>query len=467
MINRIKVRIEHYINLYKEQRLFRVFSISAGLTFALLFIWAFIIRTPGYAVYVNGNIEFYVEDYSDFSQAYNQIVANQTQATDKSMNLHDNLEVKPILAPRGLIIPQEGVSLALQQSLSFKTKAFAIIVNDQPVTYVETEEIANALLNRLKDDYSKTVTGEKLLSVNFNENITVKPENVFVDQISSELDAFRLVTTGTDSPEVYTIVDGDNLWAIARRNDLYVKDIVQANNLTTDALEIGQQLVLVKSKPYINVAAVVEGEKTEEIPYDVKVINDPNSNSIKVTQEGQPGERHVVYQEVLLNGQVESQTILSETILKAAIDKIMIKGNALQVASRSSTSSRYVSGSSVKGSGNLDWPVSGTLTQYFRGGHNAIDIATAIGTPIRAADAGTVVFAGWQGGYGNFLIIDHGNGMITRYGHCQTIKVDVGDTVSKGQVVATLGSTGRSTGPHVHFEVISGGSFINPLNALK
>jgi murein DD-endopeptidase MepM/ murein hydrolase activator NlpD len=124
----------------------------------------------------------------------------------------------------------------------------------------------------------------------------------------------------------------------------------------------------------------------------------------------------------------------------------------------------------VSGSGQLSWPVSGAVTSGFgvRWGrmHEGIDIAVGTGTPVHAAAAGTVIYAGWMEGYGNLVVIDHGNGLSTAYGHNSALASSVGQTVSAGQVIAYSGSTGHSTGPHVHFEVRVNGSPVDPLGYL-
>jgi murein DD-endopeptidase MepM/ murein hydrolase activator NlpD len=120
--------------------------------------------------------------------------------------------------------------------------------------------------------------------------------------------------------------------------------------------------------------------------------------------------------------------------------------------------------------GGYQWPVSGPVTSPFgwRWGrmHEGIDIGVPSGTPVHAAAAGTVIYAGWMEGYGNFVILDHGGGIATAYGHNTSLAVAVGQTVSQGQVIAYSGSTGHSTGPHVHFEVRVNGNAVDPLGYL-
>jgi murein DD-endopeptidase MepM/ murein hydrolase activator NlpD len=119
----------------------------------------------------------------------------------------------------------------------------------------------------------------------------------------------------------------------------------------------------------------------------------------------------------------------------------------------------------------LIWPVQGVLTSPFgmRWGrmHEGIDIGAAQGTPIYAAATGTVNYAGWESGYGNLTLIDHGNGLATAYGHQSQIAVSSGQAVSRGQLIGYVGSTGHSTGPHLHFEVRVNGVPNNPLNYLS
>jgi murein DD-endopeptidase MepM/ murein hydrolase activator NlpD len=98
--------------------------------------------------------------------------------------------------------------------------------------------------------------------------------------------------------------------------------------------------------------------------------------------------------------------------------------------------------------------------------HEGIDIAASSGTPIRAAAAGTVIHAGWLGGYGNLVVVDHGNGLATAYAHASAILVGVGQQVAQGDTVSLVGSTGHSTGPHLHFEVRVNGVAVDPLGYL-
>ncbi len=129
-----------------------------------------------------------------------------------------------------------------------------------------------------------------------------------------------------------------------------------------------------------------------------------------------------------------------------------------------------------RGTGSMSWPIRGPITSPFgwrvhpifgtQKYHSGMDIAGDYGDPIRAADDGVVVSSGWLGGYGYCVIIDHGNGLTTLYGHNSELHVSVGNKVYKGQTIALCGSTGYSTGPHCHFEVRKHGETVNPMNYL-
>jgi murein DD-endopeptidase MepM/ murein hydrolase activator NlpD len=128
------------------------------------------------------------------------------------------------------------------------------------------------------------------------------------------------------------------------------------------------------------------------------------------------------------------------------------------------------------GTGRYIWPAPGNITSYFgnryhpvlrkRKFHTGIDIAAPSGTAIKAADSGIVIFANRNGGYGKFITIDHGNGISSCYAHCSIISVDAGQTVTKGDVIGKVGSTGLSTGPHLHFEIRKDGVTVDPLTYL-
>ena len=119
--------------------------------------------------------------------------------------------------------------------------------------------------------------------------------------------------------------------------------------------------------------------------------------------------------------------------------------------------------------GSFVWPAQGSITQRYTWYHRGIDIANSGAPDILTADSGKVIIAGWpdNSGYGNRVVVDHGNGYVTLYAHLAKIYVVAGQTVARGSSLGKMGSTGRSTGTHLHFEIIKSGSKLNPLDVLK
>jgi hypothetical protein len=217
----------------------------------------------------------------------------------KQKDYHNKLEISSKIsfdrtfASRDQLLAPELVYDKINQELQYKTGAVAIVVNGKPVAYVENDKIAQAILTQLKKDNSRPEEGERVLSVAFEEKVTTQKAEVALAQLMSQQGAWDLITTGTKNPERYKIQEGDNLWTIARKNDMYVSDIVKANHLNeNDILALGQEIVLIKSKPYINVIAKLEGKRTETIPYQTKVVTDKKAGySVKVKTEGKTARR--------------------------------------------------------------------------------------------------------------------------------------------------------------------------------
>ncbi|HZK42891.1 MAG TPA: peptidoglycan DD-metalloendopeptidase family protein [Syntrophomonadaceae bacterium] len=417
----------------------------------------FVFKTPACSVIVDGQVKFAVTDQKLVNETISEIKKQEERKCSNSLEVASKVEFKKGLVNRSILVKKADLEKELRKNVEFKVLGAKIVIGNKTIACLDCKTSAQLLLKQLKENFEDVDEGEKLIELDFEEKVEIQESMVAVNEIMSSEDAYTLITTGSKDPEKYTVKDGDSLWLIARRNNMYVDEIVQANQLEKEDLSLGQEIILTKDKPFINVVAKVEGEKIEKIPFETKVVVDRSSSSaIKVKQDGKEGEKKIVYVATKKNGNIENREIKEETILEKAVDKIIVKGNQVTVASRGASP------------GNLDWPVAGNITNRYRGSsHTGIDIATRTGSPIRAVDSGRVTFAGWQGGYGNFVIVDHGNGQVTRYAHCNSINVSTGQNVSRGQNIATVGSTGRSTGPHLHFEVLVNGGFRNPLSYLR
>lgn len=214
-------------------------------------------------------------------------------------------------------------------------------------------------------------------------------------------------------------------------------------------------------------ALAAEAEKTRQ------EIAKKKAEQQKVLDAAKSNKAAAAQMEQDLNAQLASVRNLIQQRLAAA-------EAARQAAQQQAASDDEGGGGSddnyVQGTGAMGWPCSGPITSPFGYRthpifgttifHAGIDIGVDYGTPIHAADSGVVVYSGWISGYGNAVIIDHGGGVSTLYGHNQSLAVSEGQSVSKGSVIAYAGSTGNSTGPHCHFEVDVNGSPVNPMGYL-
>lgn len=199
--------------------------------------------------------------------------------------------------------------------------------------------------------------------------------------------------------------------------------------------------------------------------------------------EQKKAERNVVLQKAQ-NDRATAMQAIEELNASSAQVSAMLKERqaaraaaaAAAAAAAQSSGGQGASDNWVQGTGQLGWPVSGEITSPYGYRvhpiwgttiyHSGIDIGVDEGTPVHAADGGVVVWSGWMGGYGYAVVIDHGNGISTLYGHNSELAVDEGQSVAKGQVISYAGSTGNSTGPHVHFEVRVNGDPVDPMGYL-
>lgn len=270
------------------------------------------------------------------------------------------------------------------------------------------------------------------------KSISLKPAETPPDQTPSQR---------TEIME-YEVQSGDTVSAIAQRFNLRVNTILWANNLSAFSLiRPGNKLTILPTD------GVLHTVKRNETLGAIATLYGVDNNSIS-----------------------DYNNIVGDII---AIDqKLIIPGGQRRAPAptprASSPSTPTISSPppsappAITSDSRMVWPTQGhRITQYYSWRHTGLDIANRTGTPIYAADAGTIEFSGWSTGYGNNIIINHGGGIKTRYAHMSEMYVRVGQQVARGAHIAAMGSTGWSTGPHLHFEVIVNGVKQNPLNYIR
>jgi murein DD-endopeptidase MepM/ murein hydrolase activator NlpD len=376
----------------------------------------------------------------------------------------------------------QSVIQTLESELKPQVESTAVVIGDSPAVYLENEEQAKHVIQSLKLRY---VTKEELaelefrqkspnislpplkknesriLDVYFSENVTTTTEKIEPTKILSVVDAVKLIRKGTLEEKKYLVQEGDVLGSIADEHNLTLKQIIKLNpGLTEESLlQIGQEVNVTVPKPLVTVFVDKEVNKREKIAYQKEVTETDSmfKGDIKVKQKGQEGLRAVTYVISQQNGQTVKRQTVKEDILVNPVKKVVLRGTKV-IPSR--------------GEGSFSWPTSGGYVSSQMGYrwsrmHKGIDIARPSDRSIKTVDNGVVVSAGWDGGYGNKIVVDHQNGYRTVYAHLSSIDVSVGQTVPKGSQIGLMGSTGDSTGVHLHFEVYKNGALVNPLTLLR
>lgn len=389
--------------------------------------------------------------------------------------LADKLEEEIIPAPEGstdeLPIGEDGVITSEQPEneageLDGKIKAFAVTVDGELVGAVEdTNEITNYIETK-KSEY----LGENVVSVGFDREIEFGYEQyVYPSEIVSQQSIIDKFNSIVAEPVYYTIQEGDSPWSIAESNELSLDELLQCpaefsgepiDDLTVFC-PVGATIRFGSEVPYLQVVLTKKINYTGIIDYDIEYTEDDSlyKGETVVDTAGVEGEAEyealVTYQgDIQMSKEITSQRVISEPVTKKV--RIGTRETITPVSTGSG------------GSGDYFWPVDGGYISAYMGdgrGHKGIDIAAPYGTPIYAASSGTVSRAGNKGdGYGNCIFITQDDGNITVYGHQSSLAVSVGDYVVKGQLIGYVGSTGDSTGNHLHFEVRTSGRYIDPLD---
>lgn len=302
-----------------------------------------------------------------------------------------------------------------------------------------------------------------LIDINYADKIEVVESYLLEDALSSVEDAVNLVTKEQETQVIYKVVSGDTLSQICLTNNIPMDELIAINDALEDEntmIRVDQELVITVPEPDLSILWKEEQVYTEDYEAEVQYIpNDDWYTTQRVTlQEPSAGRRKVAAVIAYENGQEIDREILKEEVYAEAVPKIVERGTKIPP-----TYIKPISGGRLSsGFGARSAPTKGASTN-----HKGVDWATPIGTSVAASNAGTVAFAGWASGYGYAVYINHADGRQTRYGHLSKVLVKTGQSVSQGERIALSGNTGRSTGPHLHFEIRIGGSAVNPLKYLN
>ena len=437
------------------------FLLATAAVAAVVLFFSF--YTFGTTVQYDGHVIGAVSSKSAAEHARSDLELVTARALGSSWTLDDSLlQYRSGLLRRQDVEDAEDLEQSLSQEVGLVTLAYSLYVDG---TLIGATPYAGAL-DELLLQLQNSVTTAETISCSFSEDVDIKHEYVPAEKVMN-LGYLAEMLYSTKSAEVtYEVKKGDTWSEIAESHGMTSKELLAMNpGYNIDKLQIGEVLTLSAAVPYLTLTVQQREYYVEELSYDIQYTDSANlyKGDYKVTSPGQYGAADVVANVTYVNGEEVQRTVLSSVILRQPVTEQRLQG----------TKERPT----WQPTGSFRWPVSGRITSTFGGrrspggigstNHKGIDIAAPRGTPVYAADGGTVIYAGWMSGYGYLVQISHGNGYVTYYGHNSSLTVSVGQHVYKGQQIARVGSTGNSTGNHCHFEVRYNGVARNPLKYLS
>ena len=436
-----------------------------------LFVTVFestVYRPYALAVQVNGQTVGYVANEATFNLAREDVQERINYAgTDKT---EWTVEPTYTISTAHQVMDENQMANAILRSASDEISEGTALYLDGELTAVcadgtSLQSYISGLLAPYEDEENANVT------VGFNRAVDLE-QGIYFNESFQDLTDIENTLSGVQQAEkIYKMQAGDTLWAIAQKNDLTFKELCALNTnfkgapLTeTSNIQEGDELIVTKEEAMLEVRITKIEVKQEEIPYTTETTNsnELTKGTTKVTQEGENGLRNVTLQNVYdTNGTLLEQTVLSTEIIKEAVPKKVTVGTK-----KVTSNTKYITGS-----GRFIWPVPNYkyCSRWYSSGHKGVDICAAAGTPIYATASGTVTKAGYNKagagtGYGYSVVVNHGGGYTSVYAHCLSLAVHAGQSIKQGQLIGYVGSTGRSSGNHCHFEIRLNGSYVPPQN---
>ena len=432
-------------------------SVAAKSTVIGFFVFAVVLALVanvkiGYAVVFNNKTIGYVAQKDSTREKIDGIYEELSNAIEDETVIDLSAELVPAFAPNSKFVREEDVEGIIKNELSYYVAGTSIYIDGKFALAAKDEAEAKAIL----DAYQKKVCGEgKIISSESENEISFKEEKVVYTQLLDKEAAMERLA-GTDSKEgLHTVAEGDTLWSIGINNDIPTDHLMDMNGLDSEILQIGTVLRVKYPEPLMDIKVVKDITYTEYYPYETEKIYDKtlHQGTYSTQQKGSNGEARIRATVTYINDHEIEREITEKVVIAETVNEVLRVGT--KPKPKTAATGRF--GRPVSGG-----YVSSSFGNRSRGYHTGIDWALSYGSPIYASDGGTVTSAGWGGGYGRMIKINHGNGYETLYAHCSKLVVGNGKKVAKGQLIAYVGSTGNSTGPHLHFEIRKNGAYLNP-----
>ena len=418
-------------------------------------------ETYALAVECNGQVVGYVEDELVFDAARDKVKSRIVLAQDQQWDVEPTFTLSTTNEVMDVNSTADAILMASADEIQ---EATGIEVDGQLVAITNDGAQLQQYLESRKAEYRDPDNPNQ--RVEFVQTVETV-DGLYASETVQDIQEVEAMLSGLKEQEQqYTIQSGDSLTLVASRFDLTSAQLTELNPKLADEdynWPIGDTLVVHQEVPFLQIKTIETLTVEEVIPFTTDKQDDPELAYGKTVtdQEGQDGLDQATYEYVRVNGVLTEVNEISRVRLKDPVTEIIRRGTKMPEGSASSTA--------VFGTGSMLWPVPGYtgVTRWMSSGHKGTDITARYGTPIIAADSGVVAKAGWNAagsGYGYSIVISHGPGNTTLYAHCSSLAVSAGQSVSKGQVIGYVGSTGWSTGNHLHFEIYKGGVRVSARN---
>ena len=407
----------------------------------------------------------YVKNKDDVLQITAMVQDALTEEKDMTVALdaRDDISFKRVFTGNKDVVidTQDGVLQRLSYLGDINVKAVGMYIDGRKAGAVKDKDTAADVLQSIQDKYANHDEGTVIDEAVIVENVEFRESNTPTNEVLSQEALVEKLCTDTEKETVHTVKNGETLDSIAENHSTTKEQIIADNNLTDEQLKVGSTLVIKEIAPLLTVRITETRSHEEKTAYKTikKADDEMYEGDTEVSRKGKKGKSILVDKTVSINGKVVEKQNLKNEVKKEPVDKVVLVGTKERPP--------------TTGTGTFIWPAydgTYTVTSEFkwRWGrqHEGIDMGCRTGNDVLAADGGTVIHAGWMGGYGNLVIIDHENGIQTYYGHNSALLVSRGDRVFQGQHIAEAGNTGNSYGSHIHFGVKDNGSFRNPRNYL-
>ena len=412
----------------------------------------------GLEVRLDGEVVGYVTDAASFDAARLAVEERYSQRLGEAFRMEQTPVYAVSLVSRAKLVSgeqlEENIAAVCENAAG---KTYGVFVDGALIGTYTNENAIYEMLDAIKLPYQTGAAGETVVFMNDVQVI----QDMYADQFEMTIADLRAKLLCGDTTHEYAIAAGDTVEKICAHFGLGERTLYLLNpGINLAEAPVGTVITVGGGDPIVSVQVSKTVTYEEEVPFDVQVSTTSSmwAGSKQILSAGRVGITQYTAQIVVVDGVEVSRNIINQTVKSTPVTQYELLGTK-----------------PISSAGTFIWPIAGNyvITSPFgawRGDHyhEGVDIAANYNTSILAIDAGVVTVAGWSGGgHGYNVEIDHGNGIVSRYSHCNGVNVSVGQTVYQGQRIAGVGSTGNSTGNHCHMTLCIDGVYVDPMKYLR